>query len=145
MYNVQINHKDGQGNSIPINPLTKAKNVTIETTNNQIPSTAKTVGDIIDNLGSLAFANDIEIPDASISAPGVVTLSSETDNLTDETKAATLKAVGEVNASAIHNTGNEEISGVKTFNDSIVVGGNIKISTKTDEETGEVTVDFTEV
>ena len=145
MYNVQIQHKNSDGNSIPINPLTKSKNVSLETSNTHIPSTAKTVGDVIDNLGSLAFANDIEIPDATTSAPGVVTLSSEIDNITDETKAATTKAVGDVNASAVHKTGDEEINGIKTFNESIVVGGNLKISAVKNQETGEVTVDFTEV
>ena len=89
MYNVQIQHKNVNGQSIPINPLTTGKNVSVDTSNANVPDSVKTVGDVIDNLGSLAFANDIEIPDATTSAPGVVTLSSEIDNRTDETKAAT--------------------------------------------------------
>ena len=145
MYHVQIQHKKDNAQSLPVNPLTTGTNVSVNTSNTNVPDTVKTVGDVIDNLGSLAFANDIEIPDATTSAPGVVTLSSEIDNITDETKAATTKAVGDVNASAVHKTGDEEIDGVKTFNESIVVGGNLKISTVKDEETGEVTVDFTEV
>ena len=145
MYNVQIQHKNVNGQSIPVNPLTTGKNVSVDTSNTNVPDTVKTVGDVIDNLGSLAFANDIEIPNATTSAPGVVTLSSEIDNITDETKAATAKAVGDVNASAVHKSGNEEIDGVKTFNESIVVGGNLKISAVKNQETGEVTVDFTEV
>ena len=145
MYHVQIQHKNVNGQSIPINPLTTGKNVSVNTSNINVPDSVKTVGDVIDNLGSLAFANDIEIPDATTSAPGVVTLSSEIDNITDETKAATTKAVGDVNASAVHKTGDEEINGIKTFNESIVVGGNLKISAVKNQETGEVTVDFTEV
>ena len=120
------------------------KNISLTGTNAKLPSGSKTVGDIMNNLGTLAFADNISIPLASSEQAGVVVLSSETTNTNDETKAATIKAVGDVNNSAVHKTGDEHITGTKNFSDGIIVGGNLKITTKTDES-GNTTVDFAEV
>ena len=144
MYNVQIKRRDSKGNVVELNPISKDKNISLTGTNAKLPSGSKTVGDIMDNLGTLAFADNINIPLASSEQAGVVVLSSETTNTNDETKAATIKAVGDVNNSAVHKTGDEHITGTKNFSDGIIVGGNLKITTKTDES-GNTTVDFAEV
>ena len=144
MYNVQIKRRDSKGNVVELNPISKDKNISLTGTNAKLPSGSKTVGDIMDNLGTLAFADNISIPLASSEQAGVVVLSSETTNTNDETKAATIKAVGDVNNSAVHKTGDEHITGTKNFSDGIIVGGNLKITTKTDES-GNTTVDFAEV
>ena len=144
MYNVQIKRRDSKGNVVELNPISKDKNISLTGTNAKLPSGSKTVGDIMDNLGTLAFADNINIPLASSEQAGVVVLSSETTNTNDETKAATIKAVGDVNNSAVHKTGDEHITGSKNFSDGIIVGGNLKITTKTDES-GNTTVDFAEV
>ena len=144
MYKVQIKRRDSNGNVVELNPISKDKNISLTGTNAKLPSGSKTVGDIIDNLGTLAFADNISIPLASSEQAGVVVLSSETTNTNDETKAATIKAVGDVNNSAVHKTGDEHITGTKNFSDGIIVGGNLKITTKTDES-GNTTVDFAEV
>lgn len=144
MYNVQIKRRDSKGNVVELNPISKDKNISLTGTNAKLPSGSKTVGDIMNNLGTLAFADNISIPLASSEQAGVVVLSSETTNTNDETKAATIKAVGDVNNSAVHKTGDEHITGTKNFSDGIIVGGNLKITTKTDES-GNTTVDFAEV
>ena len=144
MYNVQIKRRDSKGNVVELNPISKDKNISLTGTNAKLPSGSKTVGDIMNNLGTLAFADNINIPLASSEQAGVVVLSSETTNTNDETKAATIKAVGDVNNSAVHKTGDEHITGTKNFSDGIIVGGNLKITTKTDES-GNTTVDFAEV
>ena len=144
MYNVQIKRRDSKGNIVELNPISKDKNISLTGTNAKLPTGSKTVGDIMNNLGTLAFADNISIPLASSEQAGVVVLSSETTNTNDETKAATIKAVGDVNNSAVHKTGDEHITGTKNFSDGIIVGGNLKITTKTDES-GNTTVDFAEV
>ena len=144
MYNVQIKRRDSKGNVVELNPISKDKNISLTGTNAKLPTGSKTVGDIMNNLGTLAFADNISIPLASSEQAGVVVLSSETTNTNDETKAATIKAVGDVNNSAVHKTGDEHITGSKNFSDGIIVGGNLKITTKTDES-GNTTVDFAEV
>ena len=144
MYNVQIKRRDSKGNVVELNPISKDKNISLTGTNAKLPTGSKTVGDIMNNLGTLAFADNISIPLASSEQAGVVVLSSETTNTNDETKAATIKAVGDVNNSAVHKTGDEHITGTKNFSDGIIVGGNLKITTKTDES-GNTTVDFAEV
>lgn len=144
MYNVQIKRRDSKGNIVELNPISKDKNISLTGTNAKLPTGSKTVGDIMNNLGTLAFADNISIPLASSEQAGVVVLSSETTNTNDETKAATIKAVGDVNNSAVHKTGDEHITGSKNFSDGIIVGGNLKITTKTDES-GNTTVDFAEV
>ena len=144
MYNVQIKQKDSKGNMVDLAPLSKDINISLSNSNTKFPSGSKTVGDIMKNLGTLAFADNVDIPLASSKQAGVVMLSSETTNITDETKSATVKAVGVVNESAVHKTGDEKISGSKNFSDGLIVGGNLKITTKTDSD-GNTAVDFTEV
>ncbi len=56
----------------------------------------------------------LSVADASTSVKGVVQLSSSTSS-TSETLAATAKVVKTVNDSAVHKTGDETISGIKTF------------------------------
>ena len=144
MYNVQIKRRDSKGNVVELNPISKDKNISLTGTNAKLPTGSKTVGDIMNSLGTLAFADNISIPLGSSEQAGFVVLSSETTNTNDETKAATIKAVGDVNNSAVHKTGDEHITGTKNFSDGIIVGGNLKITTKTDES-GNTTVDFAEV
>ena len=145
MYNVQIQKIGSDGQKIPINPISKDKNISLSSTNSNLPQGSSTVGDVMANLGTLAFANDINIPMANTETAGVVTLSSEISDPSDESKAATVKAVSVVNDSAVHKTGNEDITGTKNFVDGVLINGNLKITTRTDAETGDVTVDFAQI
>ena len=141
MKKVQINHKNKSGAVEQMAPKTIAEQVVVNSGNTNIPQDTKTVGDVIDKLGTLAFANGINIPDASSDSAGVVKLSNETENEQDETKAATTKAVGIVNKGAVHKTGDEEISGTKIFKDKIGIGDKV-IVTASDDAEGNTIVDF---
>lgn len=141
MKKVQINHKNKSGAVEQMAPKTIAEQVVVNSNNANIPQNTKTVGDIIDSMGTLAFANGIDIPDASADRAGVVKLSNETDNEQDEASAATAKAVGLVNKGAVHKTGDEEISGTKIFKDKIGIGNKV-IVTASDDENGNTVVDF---
>lgn len=141
---ITMNYKDSNGNVIPMYPKTKDTRIIVSSNNGNIPSGISTIGDLLDNLGSLAFENSISIPTATTSVAGVTTLSNVTNDTSAaaEVTAATTKAVSAVNASAVHLTGNEDISGLKNFADGIILQDRIKLTVEIDENTGEPSLMF---
>lgn len=55
-YNIQISKKNSDGTIDELNPITKAKNVKISVGNN-IPSSASSIQDVVNSLGSIAFSD----------------------------------------------------------------------------------------
>lgn len=115
----RLHHVDGNNDDI-LYPETNDESVQVESNNASLPTGINTVRDLIDNLGALAFEDSIEINAASITVPGLVQLSNETNDTTIENEAATVKAVSEVNGSAVHINGDEEVIGVKNFSSGTI-------------------------
>ena len=145
MYNVRLHVTDSEGKTVPMDPVTKDKNIYLTGSNKNVPSSNKTVADVINSLGTLAFASDIQIPVASTESAGVVTLSNEIADTEDDKTAATVKAVSLVNKASLHKEGDEDVSGEKNFVDGVIVQGHLRITTTTNEETGDVTVKFAQI
>ena len=107
--------------AVKFNPSTTAGDVNIDTSfNPDLPEGAENVQDIVDCLGELAFLT--ELPEASTSEAGIVELVDNASS-TSSTKAPTANALKGVNDSAIHKTGAEEITGVKTFTNGVIISG----------------------
>lgn len=99
--------------------------------NAKIPNTISTLDDLIDELGDLAFEDNIDIPEADTTQAGVVQLSDATNSNSSET-AATSKAVYNVATSMVNKTSNEDVSGIKRFTNGIKIG----------DENGYVTITY---
>ena len=140
-YHVQMIVTDANGKLVNVLPVSIANDVQLDRTDNtNIPVTVTNLQELANALGALAFLNSI--PDASTSSSGLVTLSNVTDDTTTETTAATTKAVSEVAAvanGAVQNTGDEDIEGVKTFSNGVMIGTNTKITSETDTKGNTVT------
>ena len=94
---------------------TTAEDVSVDSNNQSLPSGIDSVDELIDELGELAFADDINLP-----------TSDETDSSSSET-IATSKAVKTVNDAAMHLAGAEDVTGVKNFTNGIIIGGNVRL------------------
>lgn len=119
---------------------TDDKSIIITSANENIPDNIGTLEELEDELGALAFEDEIEIPVATTTQAGVTMLSNSTTDTTPSaaTKAATSKAVNDVNAGAVHNTGDENVAGVKTFTSGEISLGGLSMSY--DSVTGELRI-----
>ena len=134
---IQMHFLDDQNNTINVLPIVVAKDTAIDNSQNEnIDNQITSLQELIDALGALAFTS--EIPAASTSGAGLVQLSSAIDSSSSST-AATSAAVKEVNESAVHNTEDEDIEGVKNFIDGIAISDGVEITSETDSTTGDVT------
>lgn len=132
-------------NKFPINPITNAKNVKVETDNGNLPAGVSNVQDVVRSLGALAFEDDIEIPEASTEGYGLALLSDEISDTseTGSSTAATTKAVSQVSVESVKVTGDQEVEGNKSFKDGLQVGNAKLTYTENAEEGVDVlTVDF---
>lgn len=125
---IRAHSKDGNGASKNISFHSQDNDVSITSSNQTLPSGTTTLRGLIDSLGALAFEDEIELDVASTEAYGVTQLSNVINDQTEEGKAATTKAVSEVNNAAVHNTGNEDIAGVKNFSTGSIQLGGLEIS-----------------
>ena len=103
-----------------IYPVTEDSVVNLTSNNSKLPEGVENLRDIVDELGKLAFEDTVVIPAGTTTVPGVVELSNTTNDTTETTKAATVKAVSEVNANAVHTSGDEIVAGTKNFTDGII-------------------------
>lgn len=119
---------------------TDDKSIIITSANENIPDNIGTLEELEDELGALAFEDEIEIPVATTTQAGVTMLSNATTDTTPAaaTKAATSKAVNDVNAGAVHTTGDENVAGVKTFTSGEISLGGLSMSY--DSVTGELRI-----
>ena len=117
----EVKNADGTTSSHSIKPITEGGAVDV-----YVGEVQQTLQDVVDNLSDFAFKDTV--PSASTTSSGVVQLSDDT-NSEDSTLAATSKALSEVNKSAIHNSGDETIAGVKTFSDGVGLSGATLTST----------------
>ena len=143
--NIQMYEVNGDFKS-PLHPLTKSKNVTVDSSENEnLPLGTATAEDVFNNLGALAFENEIEIPEATTEEYGVVVLSDETDNQEEGSSntAATTKAVSKVSAESVKLSGDQEISDIKNFKDGVKIGNAVlTVVEDTESDTTTLNVDF---
>lgn len=102
------------------------KRVKMSSSNANIPSGVQSIRDLEDQLGALAFANDVDIPSATLISEGVVQLSNSIQDSTSpqsQTQAATTKAVSDAYAGSVHMSGNQDVAGTKNF-----TGGSIQLA-----------------
>lgn len=125
---VSAHIKPQGGNTHPMYFKSSDNDVVVTSSNENLPSGTVNLKDLVDVLGALAFEDDIELDKASTSTFGVVKLNNATNDTTEESLAATTKAVGTVNESAVHKTGDETIAGTKTFSGGSIVVGSIEIA-----------------
>ena len=134
-------------NKFPINPITDAKNVRVETDNVNLPTGTSNVQDVVRSLGALAFEDDIDIPEASTEGYGLALLSDDISDTseTGSNTAATTKAVSQVSVESVKVSGDQVVEGVKSFKDGIQIGNAKLTYTENAEEGVDVlTVDFVE-
>lgn len=141
--NIQMYEVQGE-NKVPLNPITDAKNVKV-TGKDNLPIGTSNLEDVVGSLGALAFEDSIEIPEASTQAYGLALLSDDIfdDPETAQQTAATTKAVSQVSVESVKVSGDQTVTGVKSFTDGIVIG-NAKLTYNENIEPGvdELTVDF---
>ena len=137
---------DRNGNTRKLVTLHSDEDISISSDNQRLPSNVHTLKDVIDNLGSLAFADNIQMPVATTSAFGVVKLNNSTTDTTATNTVATTAALATVNSrittidqGSIHTSGNETIYGLKSFEDGIIISG-FKFYPQTDPVSGEITL-----
>lgn len=132
---IRMHEIDKNKNKIPMVPVTNARAVNIDSTN--VPEGVTNLEDLVDNLGELAFADEITIPQADTSGTvGLTKLSNVTDDTTDESSAATTAAVSlvannvkTVSEEAVKKTGDEDVNGMKSFTEGAVIA-NTKITSE---------------
>jgi hypothetical protein len=132
-------------NKFPINPITNAKNVKVETDNVNLPEGTSNVQDVVRSLGALAFEDDIDIPEASTESYGLAMLSDDINDVseTGSSTAATTKAVSQVSVESVKVTGDQDVEGNKSFKDGIQVGNaKLTYTENAEEGTDVLTVDF---
>ena len=145
-FNVQMRIVDENGIPKDMDPCTKSANVSIDTDNVNIPQGVETVADLMDELGLLAFADNIDIPTANSTRYGVTKVKSnytEQGADIDTTSALSIAGASALDNSVVHNTGNENISGVKTFEDGIIISG-IRLRPVRNQD-GTITLNFEDV
>lgn len=120
--NVNLIKVDGQ-NSETMNPATTTENITFSQVHNNIPAGIEDLDELIAELGALAFEDGITIPNAGTDTYGVVKLKPTYNDSTDTTSALSIAGATALDTGAVHKTGNETISGVKTFEDGIIIAG----------------------
>lgn len=141
--NVQFNSASENGTMEKLFPVSKAKNILVDPVGNNVPDTAENMEDVINELGTLAFQDSIDIPVASTEVYGLTKLSSETNDETANDTAATTAALSKVAAQCISKDAeNQKIDGELAV-ESLTVG-NAKLTTSTDQESGDkvLTVDL---
>ena len=141
--NVQLNSASENGTMEKLFPVSKAENILVNPIGNNVPDTAENMKDVIENLGTLAFEDSIDIPVASEDGYGLTKLSSVTNDEEATDTAATTAALSKVAAQCISkNEESQQINGELSV-DSLTVG-NAKLTTSTDQESGDkvLTVDL---
>lgn len=148
--NVQIHEKTNEGTEYNIYPISKAKNIQVDRTKNQnLPANAENVADVVENLGTLAFQDSLTLPPASTETYGLAKLSEDTTDESNTETAATTSAVSKVssqvntlNGEVVKNSGDQNVNGMKTFEDGIIIGS-AKITSDVDSlGTKVVTLDI---
>lgn len=126
------------GQSKPMYFKTSDNDVNITSSNENLPDNTNSLRNLVDALGALAFADDIELDRASTSQLGVTQLSNTINDTAEEGLAATTKAVSTVNEGAVHTTGDESIAGTKTFSGGTIVVGSMELVYDADENTLDI-------
>ena len=134
-YHIRIRNKEGNDLDI-LYPQSTPQDVIIDYSNyTSVPSTVENLDDLLAQLGDLAFEDSVAMNVGTGSEYGLVRTSNATSSSglvlesgeTAEDFVPTCKALFDVADSKVSTSGNETISGVKTFSDGIVIG-NIRIS-----------------
>ena len=120
---VNLKQVDDQGNATQLNPSTTSGNITFSSSHENIPSGIEDLDELIAELGALAFEDGITIPNAGSNTFGVVKLKATYSDLNDTESALSVAGATALNNSVIHTTGNENISGIKNFEDGIIIAG----------------------
>ena len=122
MMNVILKQLDNNV-AMVMHPATTTGNVTFTSEHQNIPSGIDDLDELIDNLGTLAFEDGITIPNAGTDTFGVVKLKATYNNVSDTESALSVAGATALNQSVVHTTGNETISGMKNFQDGVIIGG----------------------
>lgn len=141
--NVQLNSASENGTMEKLFPVTKPENVLVNPVGNNVPDTAENMQDVIDELGTLAFQDSIDIPVATTEGYGLTKLSSATDDETADDTAATTAALSKIAAQCISKDAETQKIEGELAVESLTVG-NAKLTTSTDQESGDkvLTVDL---
>jgi len=127
---VSLIKKNGDKSDV-MYPATRDNRVTITSKSSKIPQSIKTLDDLIDALGNLAFEDYVALNISDETSYGLVKLTNTDSTATDT--APTAKLLHDSLANKVSTTGNETISGIKTFTDGIKVGSqNISYDSSTD-------------
>ena len=115
-----------QGNVISeMYPKNNDTRVEITSASQKLPDNITTLDELIDALGSLAFEDYVALNVSDETNYGLVKMSNADSEATDT--VPTSKFVHDSLAGKVSKTGDETISGVKTFADGIKVGNSATI------------------
>ncbi len=130
--NVVLYKKNGNSNS-EMYPLTQDHRVGITSESANLPDNINTLEDLIDALGSLAFEDYVALNVSDDTHYGLVKIANADSEATDT--VPTSKYLHDSLAGKVSTTGNETISGIKTFTDGIKVGSLESISYDSETDT----------
>ena len=122
--NVVLYKKQGSVNS-KMYPQTNDTRVEITSASQKLPDNITTLDELIDALGSLAFEDYVALNVSDETNYGLVKMSNTDSEATDT--VPTSKFVHDGFAGKVSKTGDETISGIKTFTDGIKVGNSATI------------------
>lgn len=125
--NIRIHQINGDDDVI-MYPQTLDTNILVDTSNPNVPSSVTSVNELVSDLGGLAFEDNVAVNVDTSTEYGVIRATDD-PTANDSDLMATSKAVSAVNSSAVKITSNQEVDGVKAFNDGINIGGTVSSGT----------------